>query len=115
MRSFKEKGFGERREAAAKAKDAALQIFTARKAEDDPAALARKAARLEAAKALEAREVERKAKELEAKAQRAAEKAAKLAEAGQEAEKAEERKAALAVEQKAARDARYAARKAAKR
>jgi hypothetical protein len=115
MRSFKEKGFGERREAAAKAKEAALQKFTARQAEDDPAAIARKAARLEAAKARETRAAERKAKEAEEKAQRAAEKAAKLAEAGQEAEKAVERQAALAGEQKAARDARYAARKAKKK
>ena len=114
MRNFKEKGFGERREAAAKAKEAALQKFAERKAEDDPAAVARKAARLEAAKAREARAVERKAKEAEEKVQRAAEKAAKLAGNELEAAKAAERQAALAIEQKAARDARYAARKAKK-
>jgi len=87
MRTFKEKGFGERREAAAKAKEAALQKFAERRAEDDPAAVARKAARLEAAKAREARAAERKAKELEEKALRSAEKAAKLAGAGLEAGK----------------------------
>jgi hypothetical protein len=79
MRGFKEKGFGERREAAAKAKEAALQKFSERNAQDDPAAVARKAARLEAAKVREEREAERKAKEQEAKSQRAAEKTAKLA------------------------------------
>jgi Family of unknown function (DUF6481) len=109
MRTFKEKGFSERRDAAAKAKEAALQKFTERsKAEDDPAVVARKAARLEAAKVREAREAERKAKEAEEKAQRAAAKAEKLAAAGQEAAK-------TAEQQKAARDARYAARKANKK
>ena len=114
MRSFKEKGFSERLELAAKAKEAALRKFAERKAEDDPAAVARKSARLDAAKAREARAAEREAKKLEEKA-RLAEEAAKLAvEAELEAGREAERKAALEKEQKAARDARYAARKSKK-
>ena len=97
---------------AAEAKEAALKKFTERKADDDPAVLARKAARLEAAKAREARAAERKAKKLEEKARLIEEQARKKAEAELEAAKKAERQEALAAEQKAARDARYAARAA---
>ena len=118
MRSFKEKGFSERLQAAAKAKEATLQKFAGRPAEDDPAVVARKAARLDAANAREARAAERAAKKIEEKArlaQLAEEEAARLAaEAELEATRAAERKATLEKEQKAARDARYAARKAQK-
>jgi Family of unknown function (DUF6481) len=62
MRTFKEQGFRERLETAAKAKHAALRKFAERKAEDDPAAHARKAARLDAAKARTVRAVKREAK-----------------------------------------------------
>ena len=118
MRSFKEKGFSERLQAAAKAKEATLQKFAGRPAEDDPAVVARKAARLDAANAREARAAERAAKKIEEKArvaQLAEEEAARLAaEAELAATREAERKATLEKEQKAARDARYAARKAQK-
>ena len=64
MRTFKV-DLNQRLKTAAEAKEAALKKFTERKADDDPAVLARKAARLEAAKAREARAAERKAKKLE--------------------------------------------------
>src|SRR5271165_3216541 len=111
MRAFKEKGFSERLQTAAKAKEAALKKFAEKQAEDDPAILARKAARLDAAKAREARAAAREAKKQEEKAKLVEEKAKRLAEAQLEAAKEAERQEALKVKQKVARDARYAARK----
>ncbi len=113
MRTFKV-DLNQRLKTAAEAKEAALKKFTERKADDDPTVLARKAARLETAKAREARAAEREAKKLEEKARLIEEQAKKKAEAELEAAKKIERQAALAVDQKAARDARYAARKAKK-
>ncbi len=107
MRHFKEKSFGERLEAAAKAKEAALQKFAERPADDDPAVIARRAQRLEVAKAREARIAEREAKKL-------ADKAKREADAELEIAREAERKVELEKQQKAARDARYAARKAQK-
>jgi len=106
MRTFKV-DLSERLKSAAKAKEAALEKFAERKPDDDPEVLARRAARLETAKAREARVAEREAKKVE-------EKARKKAEAELEAAKKAERELTLAAEQKAARDARYAARKAKK-
>jgi hypothetical protein len=102
MAGYKEPSFQDRVAAASKARETALARLKA-KPPVDPAVLAERAAK--------ARERE------EAKAQRAAERAAQRAEAERLAEA--EKAAAIAsqpteAERKAARDARYAARKARK-
>ena len=114
MRTFKV-DLNQRLKTAAEAKEAALKKFTERKPDDDPAVLARKAARLEVAKAREVRAAEREAKKLEEQARLIEEQARKKAEGELEAAKNAERQVVLAAEQKAARDARYAARKKAKK
>jgi len=95
---YKEKGFGERLSAAADARRAALERFRARPGPDDPAVVARRAARQAVSEAREARAAEREAAREAEAARRTAERA--------------DRDAALEAERKAARDARYAARKA---
>lgn len=108
---FKEPSFLDRQTAAQKAKKGILEKFKAKPGPDDPAVLKRAAERqaqvIERAKAQKLREAakaEKKARDAELAAQAAAEalriQAEKVAAA-----------AALAAEQKAARDARYAARK----
>ncbi len=121
MAGFKDPTFNDRAAAAAKAKQAALEKFKARPKPDEATLAARRAA--EEAKA---------AREAERRAQRAAEKEAaeqaKLAAiaakeaAAREAEEAKAREESekmarqieLLAQQKAARDARYAARKSRK-
>jgi hypothetical protein len=106
MSAFKNSDdFNERLSTAAKARQAALERFRARPRADDPSVVERRAARLATSQARDAR-----------KATRAAE-AARLKEeairrnAEEAAEKAA-REILLEAERKAARDARYAARKA---
>jgi hypothetical protein len=123
--------FADRLNASADAKKARLELLEkAKAAASTPEFLERQAARAAVAAAREARTIERKAAKLAAAA-RAAEElaAAQAAEAAareialraeqeaREAEYAEQlaRKIALEAEQQAARDARYAARKARKR
>jgi hypothetical protein len=116
MPAFKEKNFTDRLSTANAAKRAMLDKFRAQPKLDDPAVQERLAAQVALAKAREARIAERKA-------QRDAERLANEAEVARLAEEraaqeAEERRAegdraiAMLAEQKAARDARYAARKA---
>lgn len=118
MKSYKEASFNERRDAAAKAKQEALQRFRARPGADDPAVVEQRAARQAVVAAREARIAERTAAKLAAQAREAAEKAEREARERQEAAEQAERdaaaKIALEAQQKAARDARYAARKARK-
>jgi Family of unknown function (DUF6481) len=99
--------FDDRLSAAAAAKQALLDRFRARPSPDDPAEIARQAALKAISDARDARAAERKA----AKEAEAARIAAELA-----AQKRQEQIAAaeLEAERKAARDARYAARKARK-
>jgi hypothetical protein len=126
MRGFKEKGFNDRLEAAAKAKQAQLERARAKSPLNDPDFARRQAERKRQAEEREAR-IAARAAEKAADAQRDAERRAadeaariaaeKLAEeerlkAGREEA---DRLVALAAEQKAARDARYAARKQRKR
>lgn len=119
MSAFKEKTFTDRLSTANAAKRAMLEKFRAQPKLDDPVVQERLAAQVALAKAREARIAERKA-------QREAERIAHEAEMKRLAEEkaaaeAEERRLegdraiALLAEQKAARDARYAARKAKKR
>ncbi len=126
MNSFKNAGFNERLNSAAVARKAQLDKFRERPAVSDPAFAERQAARDAVRLARAERDAERKAEreaqrqreaaELEAKL--AAEEAERAALEAQQAREAEERvasEAALEVERKAARDARYAARKARQR
>ncbi len=122
MRGFKEKGFNDKLETAAKAKQAQLERARAKSPLNDPDFARRQAERKRQAEDREAR-IASRAAEKAAKAQRDAEERAAREAARLEAERlAEEarikarreeadRLVALAAEQKAARDARYAARK----
>ena len=106
--------FDDRLSAAAAAKQALLERFRARPSPDDPAEIARQAALKAISDARDVRIAERKAaKEAEA-ARLAAEEAARRVQAQVAAAEAKVRAAAAEAERKAARDARYAARKARK-
>ena len=111
MSGFKEPSFADRQKAAQEARKNILNKFRSQPGVDDPAVIQRRAEReaqaAERAKAKLTREAARAEQKLrEAKA--AAEAATQLA---REKEEATAREAALEVERKAARDARYAARK----
>jgi uncharacterized protein DUF6481 len=106
--------FDDRLSAAAAAKQALLERFRARPSADDPAEIARQDALKAISDARDARAAERKAaKEAEA-ARVAAELAAQRVQAQIAAAEAKARTLASEAERKAARDARYAARKARK-
>ena len=122
MPSFKDNDIAERREASAQAKKAMLEQFRARQAVSQPASAKRHAERVGVIEAREGRKVAKQAKTKRSAVERQAreQEAAQLAEAQEETRAAEsQRKADEAVkragEQKAARDARYAARKARRR
>jgi hypothetical protein len=122
MRGFKEKGFSERLGAAAEARKAQLEKFRAKPGPDDPATVERQEARRATAIARDARDAERKttkdqtaAKEAERHAAEQAGITTREADALQEAADKAARDVTTLAEQKAARDARYAARKARKR
>lgn len=119
MKGFKDQSFAERRKAAAVAKQSTLDRFRARPGIDDPAVVARRADRQAIAAAREARAKEREAARIVEAAEEAArardEEENRKKREEQEATEQRERQAALESEQKAARDARYAARKARKR
>ena len=111
MSGFKEPSFADRQKAAQEARKNILNKFRAAPGPDDPAVLQRQAEReaqaAERAKAKLARDA--------AKAEQKARDAAAAAEAAEQLvrdkEEAIAREAALEAERKAARDARYAARK----
>lgn len=116
MSVFKEQNLADRLSTSANAKRAMLEKFRARPKLDDPAVQERLAAQAAFAEARAARNAQRKA---EREAERIAHEAevARLAEERRAAEAAErraegDRAIALIAEQKAARDSRYAARKA---
>ena len=111
-RADKNAHFGDRLNAAAAAKQAMLERFHARPGPDDPVVVQQQAARKAVSDAREIRMPERKAAR-EAEAQRqAAEQAAREAEERRLAAEAAAQAVALEAQRKAARDARYAARKA---
>jgi hypothetical protein len=116
MKGFKEKTFSDRLQEAADARKAALERFRARPAADDPDVIKRREERLKIAQARAEREAVRKAQrdaEAAVRAEReAAERAEREARERREAIEKVIRDAADAAERKAARDARYAARKA---
>lgn len=124
---MKSKDFGERLSAAKDAKQAMAAKFLKRPSLDDPAVVERREARAAISAARDVRQAEREVKRLEDEARLAAEaavaaeqKAAHDRRAAVERRESEQRAAAdkiendakLEVERKAARDARYAARKA---
>jgi hypothetical protein len=117
--------FTDRLETAAKAKQALLEKARQKDPANDPEFAARQAARIAAAREREERETERRnaklAEQARVKAEREAEAARKAAEAAAEAERIRLGKRPVSkpmlseAEQKALRDARYAARKARKK
>ena len=123
MPRFTDKDISESRATAASARKAMLERFRARPAENDPAVVERKAARLALSQARDARiaareaerlaEAERQAAELKLREEEAARMALEQAEREKIERRAEgDRALELLAEQKAARDSRYAARKA---
>jgi hypothetical protein len=112
MPAYKDHKFSERLDTAAKARKALLEKFKAQPAPDDPAVLERQAARKAAADARDARLAERKAAKDAEAARLAAEQSAKAEEAAVRAAELAARIEAEKAARKAARDARYAARKA---
>ena len=119
MPGFKDDDIAERREGSARAKKAMLERFRARQAASQPASTERHAERLAVFEAREGRKVAKQAKNERQAVERQAreQEAAQLAKAQEETKAAEKRRKAdqavkSAVDQKAACDARYAARKA---
>ena len=116
MAAFKGSTFKDRAEAAAAAKKTLLEGFKARTPADDPAFLARQAARSEVIKAREIRTAERTRQKEEDEVRRKTEEEARVKFEAEEAERkateAAARDEAIRNERKQARDARYAARKA---
>jgi hypothetical protein len=112
---YKDPGFADRLSTAAEAKKAILAKFRAAPGPDDPEFAARQAEREAVAKAREVRTAARAAERAEQDAAAAAQAAHAAAEAAErearETKARAERAVALEAEQKAARDARYAARK----
>ena len=115
MSGFKGDKFDDRLSTAAKAKQAALEKFRTKPKPNDPAVIEQLAARAAIAVARDTRLAERKAaKEAEDRA-REEERIAREAEAARLAAEKAIQDAALELQRKAARDARYAARKKNKR
>jgi hypothetical protein len=118
MKFQKDQSLSERLERAAKARQAIIDKFKAQPKADDPEVIRRREEQIalaEARRVREAEKAERKRQEAEAlAAQKAKEKAEREAAARRAAIEAVIRGEAIAAEQKAKRDARYAARKARK-
>lgn len=112
MAGFKEPGFADRQKAAQQARKNILNKFRSQPGADDPEVLKRRAereaiaaARTQAKEAREAAKADQKRREEEAAA-------AAAAQLLREQEEAAAKQTELEAEQKAKRDARYAARKA---
>jgi Family of unknown function (DUF6481) len=111
MSGFKEPSFADRQKAAQEARQNILDKFRSQPGPDDPAVKQRQAEREAVAVDRAKAKVVREASKAEQKRQDQEAAAAAAAELAREKEEAAEREAALEVERKAARDARYAARK----
>lgn len=111
MSGFKEPGFADRQKAAREARKNILDKFRSQPGPDDPTVKARRAEReaFAAARAMVSSARETAKAERDRLAEEAA--AAAAAQLLREKEEIVARQAALEAEQKAARDARYAARK----
>ena len=116
MAAFKGSTFKDRAETAAQAKKALLEAFKARPPADDPAFQARQEARRAVTEAREQRAAERhrlKAEQdLRTRTETEARLKAEAEDAARRATEAAARDEQIRTERKAARDARYAARKA---
>lgn len=109
MRVLKGTDFNDRSKASLDAKKALLERFKARPPADDPDLLAKQEERRRVIEARDVREAERRRLREEEEARKRAEEEAERLRKLQEAEEAKQR---LLNEQKAARDRRYALRKA---
>lgn len=118
MSEMKQKDFGDRLDAARDAKQAMAAKFRQRPGPDDPAVAERRAARAAVSAARDARIAEREAQRVAEGARVTAEREALVAEQAEQEKRAASEKVEndvkLEAERKAARDARYAARKARK-
>lgn len=118
MKDPKDKNLQERLQKAAAAKQAILERMRARPGADDPEVIARRAAQQAAATAKGLAAEARKAAKAKAEAERVEAEARTMAETAAQREREAADKVETdrlkAIEQKAARDARYAARKARK-
>jgi hypothetical protein len=112
MAGFKEPGFTDRQKAAQQARQNILNKFRSQPGADDPAVIKRQAEREAIAAARAKAKEEREAAKAEQKRREEEAAAAAAAQLLCEQEEAAARLAALEAEQKAKRDARYAARKA---
>jgi len=111
MSGFREPGFADRQKAAQQAKRDLLNKFKAQPGQDDPDVAKRRAEREAIAANREKARLAREAEKAEAKRREEEAAAAEAARIAREKQEEEERLAMLEVEQKAKRDARYAARK----
>src|ERR1700730_16871066 len=111
MSGFKEPSFADRQKAAQQAKQDILNKFRSQPGLDDPAVAQRRAERESQAAERAKAKLARDAAKAEQKVREAAAAAEAAAQLVREKEEAIAREAALEAEKKAARDARYAARK----
>ncbi len=111
MSGFKQPDFADRQKAAAQAKQDLLNKFRAQPGPDDPEVAKRRAEREVAAANREQAKIARDAAKAEAKQREAEAKEAEAARIARDKEEEAARQVAAEVEQKAKRDARYAARK----
>ncbi len=111
MSGFKEPSFADRQKAAQQARKSILDKFKAQPGPDDPAVQQRAAEREAQAAARAAAKLARDAEKAEKKRREEEAAAEAAALALREKEEAIKREEALEAERKAARDARYAARK----
>ena len=111
MSGFKEPSFTDRQKAAQEARKSILNKFRSQPSPDDPAVKARQAQREALAAERAKAKLAREAAETERKRVKEEEAAKAAAQLLREKEEALARQATLEAEQKALRDARYAARK----
>jgi Family of unknown function (DUF6481) len=112
MSGFKEPGFTDRQKAAQQAKQDLLNKFRAQPGPDDPDVAKRRAEREAIAARREKTRLDREAAKADEKRREEEAVAAEAARIAREKEEEAARLAAVEAEQKAKRDARYAARKA---
>ena len=113
-KSYKDDNFGSRIANAAKARRAVLERIKAQPGPGDPAFEKRKAERQATAEAKATRLAKQKAEKEARLAKEAAEREARVESQKEEERRIADEAVALLAEQKAARDAKYAARKARK-
>src|SRR6202045_437941 len=111
MSGFKEPSFADRQKAAQQARQNILNKFRSQPGPDDPAVKQRQAEREAAAAARAKAKLARDAAKAEQKKREGEAGAAAAAQLARDKEEAAAREAALEAQRKAARDARYAARK----